>query len=130
MDEEFKKRLKEVGADLLTWAQQGGAFVKEQAPLYAQELLAWEFWSSALLMIPGLTFTVVSFLLIRSGARIWRENDGKAFILQKDPFNAMFPGIICGIIALAVVATAAHGMVKVTVAPRVVLVEKLQGIFK
>lgn len=127
MEQEMQKML---GA-LLEWAQQGGAFVKEQAPLYVQELLAWRFWSAA--MTAGLCAAVfiVAFKVNRWVTRRYSEETEAHGFMAGEPF---FAGAVVTVIAcigsLVMGIGATYSAVKVKVAPRVVVVEALREAVK
>ena len=101
----------------------GGEFAAEQAPLLVQEFLAWTFWEATLAMIAWLLAAALLGLMCRKFCK-W----GRAAVSYLDQ-NPLFLGCVLsglfGLVMLIPAAINAHKMVKVSVAPRVVLVEEV-----
>lgn len=97
-------------------ANSAGQFVIEQTPLVAQEYLAWTFWHGCLMAAVASIPLAIGLYLLR---RFLRDPDGDAapplFVL------ALFGSIF----GLSAAFYGIHSAVKVTVAPRVVLLEKV-----
>ena len=94
----------------------------DQAPLYIQELLAWEFWSSSIYAGVFLVATIVVFFVLKKLFKVVGNDD------------LVVPVIIVSVIAAVLLPfgfiTSVRDAVKVKVAPRVVLVEKIQSVLK
>lgn len=119
MDEDTKKLL-------LSWAQEGGAFVKEQAPLYAQEVLAWQFWVSILGAILGLLLIgFACYLAPKAKARLEDYSGDEAVLVATVLFF-----LACAIVGPILLCVNVSTAVKVKVAPRVVVIEALRGVAK
>jgi hypothetical protein len=129
MDDELKAKLLTYLNEVEAAATTGKDFLIEQAPLYVQELIAWEFWSSV--MATGCTLAVA--LAIGLFLRWWFPFSAKfQDTSYRDGTRIMF-GIwggaaIAGCLVMAVVS--ASCALKVSVAPRVVIVEKLHEALK
>ena len=118
--------LNEKLTELLIWIEEGVKtskdFVAEQAPLYIQELLAWNFWISliywcislALLYLP--IYTIIRLL---RGKFTWKDED-----CTKEPI-LIFGGLIFLFIGAPTFFNNLDWF-QITVAPRVWLVEYLQ----
>lgn len=118
--EDVAQKLNEIGISsietLQKWIDTGSSFVAEQAPLFIQEYLTWEFTEATI-------FAVIFFLLsIATGKSThwWFKRDKDwhtAF-----PIILMFMSVFC---AIATIGYTRHA-IKVKVAPRVVLMEKVK----
>ena len=122
MNEEIQQRITKYLDAIEASAQGAGDFVSEQAPMVAQEYLAWVFWSSALgavgLMVAGVTGLVFSVLFLKQFLK------NKEFIEHPEAMLTAIPIIIAGL-AVGVGLQNAGTALKVSVAPRVVLLEKV-----
>lgn len=99
-----------------------GEFVVEQAPLVAQEYLAWYFWQST---ICAIGFFAMGIVLLVTALPYFREF--KKDILEQDIAKGMFAvvGSIVAIVLIGSGVTNVFSVVKVCVAPRIVLLEKV-----
>ena len=115
--------------EALQWLQSTGQslvdFTGEQAPLYCQEVLNWTFYSNMISIIIGIIWIIGSLFLIKP----WRkalnyeygyEGEGKAITF----FTTA--GLIVGAIFIPISIVNVVDMVKVKIAPRMVLVEHFQ----
>lgn len=116
--------------DLMDWvgstAKATEGFVIEQAPLVAQEIVAWEFWGCIGHASLFLAFAIAGTLTIRL---LWRKDkDGN--LLVDDEAARFVPSILGGIACVAfVVAAADYGIhaIKAKVAPRIVIIDYVAG---
>lgn len=119
MNKELQDRLLEYLGSLDGAVRQAGGFVAEQAPLVAQEWIAFEFWSNAVqcaaLLVVGLVLLSGGVLFLRKQFRDmdnpWAVGALLCFILS---CPAMGVGTGCGVRAM-----------KARIAPRVVVLEKI-----
>ena len=115
--------------EALQWLQSTGQslidFTGEQAPLYCQEVLNWTFYSNMILIIIGIIWIIGSLFLIKP----WRkalnyeygcEGKGMAITL----FITMV--LIISVMFIPISIVNVVDMIKVKVAPRMVLVEHFQ----
>lgn len=105
-------------------------FMADQAPLYVQEVVAWEIWSHAALTALGFGLLVVAGLafvmLVRVGSKI---PEGKASYDVEQTFTWwFFSSATLGLIGCTVFAVNAYCMLRPIVAPRVVILEHLRGL--
>ena len=112
MNEQLEQLLK----FLLDTLQQGKEFTLEQAPQFVRELLLWEFWSWAAWAV---FWTMVSLL----GATYIASKGDPNCDDGPSPVLIRIISITIGLIALMVCG---YHMIKVTVAPRLVLVEMMR----
>lgn len=115
--------MSEVEKKLLELANDAQAFAAEQLPLYGKELLAWLFWSNvfcvivaALLLIPLIALSIIAYR--------YAEKER-----LPDPFP-IFGGVASVLGAVYCVLTiciCSYEAVKVSVAPRVAIIEHLTG---
>jgi magnesium-transporting ATPase (P-type) len=115
--------------EALQWLQSTGQslvdFTSEQAPLYCQEVLNWTFYSNMIMLIVGIIWIIGSLFLIKP----WRkalnyeygyEGEGAAITL----FITMV--LIISVMFIPISIVNVVDMIKVKVAPRMVLVEHFQ----
>lgn len=121
MNEELQTRITQYLDAIESSAETAGDFVVEQTPLLAQEYLAWMFWSNvfiaALTLLVAAVCGLICYLLIRAS----KKHPG---VLAEAVFLSGFFGLVC----VAIACTAAYDAIKVTVAPRVVLLEAVKDL--
>lgn len=125
-NDELRKKLAEYLDQIAAATKEGGEFAAEQAPLVAQEYVDWYFWSSFYL---ALVWAIVLFALIwlafwscRTGQEL--SQNGKS--AQSEPYA--FVSIISCIFSIGPmtgVAIASYWMLYATLAPRVLILEKI-----
>lgn len=123
MNDELQAKLNESGAELIDWlrgvAEKGGEFVAEQAPLLAEEIVAWHFWSSvfmAVVLLLGAAFVFcVSAVIWFKARRVFWDDYGPEPVL-------ILPFIVVSLL-LVFAASNCYEAVKASVAPRIVLIE-------
>ena len=130
MDEELKQRVTGYLDALEGSVAKAGMFVTEQAPIAVQEFLAWTFWESlilGLLCIAG----VIGVVLTESQ---WLLPFIKKCEDPTDRSMCTFLSIVgsIGLVTILSVGGAANVLdaVKVSVAPRVVILEKVASLRK
>lgn len=104
-------------------------FVVEQAPLYVQELLNWQFYGSILMLVVllGLVllcFAITSFLYYRTENMVDTEAKGKCEDML------LTARIIVIVIAALFTVSNVYALVKSVVAPRVVVVDQLTAVVR
>jgi hypothetical protein len=112
---------------LKTSAEKGGAFLAEQAPLYAQEVVALEFWSS---VVCGVLFLLASAL---SALVLYALTQAKA--KNCDEEGARFAccaaaAVLTLFLLFLGVGPCVYCAVKAKVAPRMVIIEHVRGLSK
>jgi len=125
MNAETEQNINEAINWLQSTAGQIQGFAAEQVPLYCQEVIAWTFWESCFWSGIGLIFAAMGAAFVKKGIRVY----------QDDPWGdeSFFPILGGGMLLLfGVVATStsAPQAIKAHVAPRLVIIEHLQGITK
>lgn len=128
MEAELATRLLKYLDALESGLKSGGDFVKDQAPLVCQEWLNWNFTENLILSILGVASIVTILLVVRC---VWSLTKGKN---TDEAVIGMTLTVLLGAASLIGIsswtATCALGAVKVYVAPRVVLLEKIQEMTK
>lgn len=121
MNKELQDRLIEYLGSLDGAVRQAGGFVAEQAPLVAQEWLAWQFWCC----VAG----VVVFWLGAIACAVFARLCYTKFKTDRHGSTDWFAGVValsfltvflCGFSLIS-----AGGAVKTKIAPRVVILEKI-----
>lgn len=108
-------------------AETAGGFVIEQTPLLAQEYLAWVFWDAvfcaACWLVPLLLMGILMFKLIRAAWKFDNREDNGPDDPPATVIAITVAIFLTGFPTAAVVCYARDAM-RVSVAPRVVLLEK------
>ena len=124
-EENIKTTLKWVGET----AQEGKEFILEQAPLYARELLEWEFMQG---VIMAAVYGVILASLIKAGLLLFKgiKND-KPHYYNSDGKICLI-AIICLISIFATIGLVYNTCqaIKAKTAPRVIIMEHLNGLTK
>ena len=115
--------------EAIDWLQASASqiqnFAAEQAPLYCREIVGWTFWEAIVWIGAGVMIGIVSAALLKWGASLFKE----------DPWceKSCFPiigGFVTGITAVMMITSNLPSAIKATVAPRLVIIEHLQGLTK
>ena len=132
MNPELQSKLEASADKLIAFLEQSGSasvdFAKEQVPLVVEEILRWGWWSSAFVV----STVVILFVAVLSAAIVvvrkaqWSKS-------EIDPTQVAgivlgTSSVVLGMVAVAVVPTNCHTMLKITVAPRIYLIEQLKGL--
>jgi heme/copper-type cytochrome/quinol oxidase subunit 2 len=121
-------------AELMKWlheaAENAGEFVQREAPLVANEIVAWHFWSSVFMVV---LFLIAAVALSAAAWGFWRSSIYQDY--QRDWREcATFLMLIClaGSAACAFIGggTCGYEAVKAQTAPRVVIIEYIRGASK
>jgi hypothetical protein len=114
----------DVTPELLDWlkttAERSSEFVEREAPLLANEVVAWHFWSSVFLASAILFF---SFALLGFATWLWRMGG-------KDPRECSMIVFLVGLLIWIPAIINGYEAVKASVAPRVVILEYVKGAMK
>jgi hypothetical protein len=102
---------------LAGYVQQFGDLAKSEVPLVANEYLSWYFWMNAIGVIAALAIFILSFVGWRLSLKHFNAADDK-FVASVFAFIGLAFSII-------LFSTTAMNVVKVSVAPRVVVLDKL-----
>lgn len=129
MDEQLRERLEKYLETIEEAASQAGGFVMEQAPLVVQEYLAWRFWSDIFACVISVVIATAVFFLagyLRDKATKWKADSWEDKNNRKGSIAACFIAQSLAIgLTFIPVGIATFDAVKVSVAPRVVLIEKV-----
>jgi hypothetical protein len=124
MNEEIKNRIDGYLDAIQSSAQQAGEIIAEQTPLVAQEFLAWYFWDSVTFAIIALivfSFTsIATYVGLQKSLEAIDSDSEMADLVPLMIFPVMLL-ILSGGFALENIRCA----MKVSVAPRVVLLEEV-----
>ncbi len=124
MNEEMQQRISGYLDSIEASASKAGDFVAKQTPSLAQECLAWEFWSSV--MSCFLAFAICLSITVLSCKVFGRIIYAKDFDPSDHPeLVFVFVPIILVVLSGGFAAIEGMHAVKVKVAPRVVLIDKM-----
>ena len=107
---------------LLGYLDNTEIFLKEEVPDYLDQVLQWMFWESVLASILGLGLLVASYFLMRAANNECKKSDQNEGIIIGGFVGGVF-ALLFGIMLFACNITT---VVKVKVAPKVVLVDYLR----
>ena len=109
-------------------------FILEQAPIYAQEIIAWHFWSNTIVavlclisLIPLIKYTNKWLKRIKD---IKEENKGLSVLYGQDVEGpiAIVSLLVCTIIVVILMASSSSiDAAKAKMAPRVLIMEHFRG---
>lgn len=119
-------------AELIEWikktAEEGQEFVVREAPLLAQEVVAWEFWIGftivATWFVAAIVLSTAAWLVYKSCCKNPEIGEPPQLPIATFTCCLLFIGL------LPVVFEGIPRMVKSTVAPRLVIVEQLGRLFR
>ena len=121
MNEELQNRLTAYLDTIEESAATASEFAAEQMPLLVQEYLTWIWWSSLIFGLPCLLGAIAAAVLFFVGA----IKEGRAGGRATWGFPCAMISLLAFIPLCAGVCASAATFVKVSVAPRVVLLEKV-----
>ena len=122
MDEEIKGRLTSYLETLEQATSTASEFVVAEAPAIAQEYLAWVFWGNVAYLVIGVLVMVLLVKLAIAGSREWDKDilDLNMPMATVGAFSGM------GIVAFSLWMLQCGSMLlKVSISPRLVLLEKI-----
>lgn len=123
MNEATKQALEQFVTKMLAAAEQGATWTADQAPLVVQEWLRWQLVNSALWAVVLVAITVAIFIKTLPWARRERHDDVDHAVAWA--FYVAAQGMTFIVAAIWVEA-----LLKVTLAPRVVVLEKFMSLVK
>ena len=114
-------------AGIIEYVKQGADFVKEQAPLYVQEMINYGIWTS---VFETLLYFFIAIFLIWCMVKLYKavKNDEYEDLKEYAP---IFLVLGIGVIVMFVVTSISfETLIQAVVAPRVYVVEKLLSLGK
>ena len=122
MDEEIKGRLTSYLETLEQATSTASEFVVAEAPAIAQEYLAWVFWSNLVYVVVVAIALVLLLKLVAAGLKETSKD-----ILDQNVAVAILGvlSLIAAVIFLPILIHSAAMLLKVTISPRLVLLEKV-----
>ena len=122
MDEEIKGRLTSYLETLEQATSTASEFVVAEAPAIAQEYLAWVFWSNLAYVVALVIALALLLRLVAAGIK----EEGKDILDQNVAVSILgVCSLVAAVISLAVLIHSAAMLLKVTISPRLVLLEKV-----
>jgi hypothetical protein len=124
IDEELKNKLTEYLVSLESGLKSAKDFSTEQVPLVVQEYLNWIFWSNLALLLLFITiFSFMVFVINQIRKRVSDDNATDCY------FVMFFIGLFSLFPLLGLMECGAKAM-KVKIAPRIVIIEKVADLVK
>jgi hypothetical protein len=135
MQDLTQDRINQVLDFVSTTATETKDFVVTQAPLVAQEIINWYFWSSVVSLTITCLLGLILVYLIRELNQMFKDakNPPKDAIdlTTKDGYALLIVTFLCGLIVCGFIAiTQITNITKATVAPRIVLIEEIKRMTK
>jgi len=124
MDEKLKEKMFEYLSGIEALVKDGSNAAVEQLPLIAKEFIAWEFGSSIFLCAMFSIFMCISFYISRKllkTACTLQNGDSMEFPV----YVGLVVTLVIGCITASAATMGAYRAVKVSLAPRIVLIEKV-----
>ena len=118
MNKDIQERITGYLDAIESHADKAGDFIVEQTPLLAQEYLVWYWWEHALVLAGGVLFLLTVPFSIYLAYKV-----GKIFREAEPVIGAGILALIGLIAGLSMIWTSTAHVIKVSVAPRVVLLE-------
>lgn len=112
-------------AGIIDYVKQGADFVKEQAPLYAQEMINYGIWTS---VFETLLYFFIAIFLIWCMVKLYKSTEDEEEAKVYAPIFLVLG--ICVIVMLVITSISFETLIQAVVAPRVYVVEKLMSICK
>lgn len=125
MDEELKQRLTKYLDTLEDSLAKGADWTAEQAPLIVQEYLAWEFWIHTIGGVLCGVGIVISLIMLVLGIKKLAADS-----LSNAGFSLVLVSSCLLVLSFVGVCANSHDALKVSIAPRVVILEKVQEFVK
>jgi hypothetical protein len=123
---ELQAKLEASASELIDFIKAGGAttidFAKEQVPLVVEEMIRWGWWGAML----GIAFGIVTFGLCAACVGYIRVSLRKG----DEPFFSVVIAALSFVIGAAALTTNTATAIKITVAPRLYLIDQLKEIAK
>jgi hypothetical protein len=127
MDEQMKSTLAEYLKKLLSMVEAGANFAVDQIPLVVQEKLAFDFWWAFVWFMVGLICGVSATLLIRTGIAVYRAREHR----HDERFMGwVAPGTTLALLGTPLAMTNLYTILKISLAPRLYIIEWLVGTVK
>lgn len=121
MNTETEKNINELMEWVGSTADQTKGFILEQAPLYAQEVVAWSFWCGVFIAVVGLILTIAATAFAVWGLR------RKFGYMSEMPFVIFVVCLIGFAVGVPMMVGGTLEAVKAKVSPRVLIVEHVRG---
>ena len=117
MNEELQTKLLEYLNSIEGTISEASDFARAELPLVAQEYLAWVWWGNLVLLIAGGVGLLVGIGLMRWSVKATSDDGGVILAMG---------GIVLTVCGSLLTIPSTSRLVKVSVAPRVVLIEKIK----
>lgn len=125
MSDETRKALEQFALQIVDAAKAGGQWTTEQAPLLVQEWLRWQLAEAVIFMV---MFTSIATALGLFSKYCWKQYE-EGYHYNDWNISGTFLAIGCGVFALLTFVPLLQ-VVKVLVAPRVVVLEKFMELVR
>ena len=131
---DLKMKLDEVGTELLDFLQEGVDFAGEQIPLVLEEILKWETWQAGVgVFLCGLGIVIFLALtpVLKRSSMESRYGEEKKFLDWEDFTIKMALSALCFLSwSVPIFVVNLLTIIKISVAPRLFLIERVSDILK
>lgn len=107
---------------IMDWAKSGHAFVLEQAPDVVQQFLRYEMWSTSYLLFASLVFGTIACIFLIKGFKVFTNTDPGD---EDVGFFVIFVSSCVIVISLITLIVQSNYILKLHLAPKLVVIEKL-----
>ena len=132
MKQSNRDRVDELIAESLEFLSKGVEFAAEQAPLVVQEFLVWHFWYYTIGFFLWSSYFVLFGLYFWCNHRYWKKHDPDNRWPESRECSTWGPlivGSLSGIFVFIAMILCAINVLKITIAPRLYLIEELPKLF-
>lgn len=128
MDEQTKAAMNAFAQQVIDAAQNAGKFASEQMPLVVQEWLRWLAVENAIWVVVSLSVLIASVYSFWAALRKLKSAPG----YDAPPYVAWLigGGIVPGVLGAVLLGVSVVDLLKVLIAPRVVVLERFMDLFK
>lgn len=113
-------------AGIIEYVKQGTDFIKEQAPLYVQEIIDFRIWTSAFEVILYLSITILLiWCMVKLHKEIIKEGGDES---EFAPIYFLLGLLI--IVGVVLISVSIESLIQAIIAPRVYVLEKLLSLVK
>lgn len=110
--------LTEYAGKALAWLESGAAWIAGKIPVYVEEVLRWKCAEGVAYAVLGAVFAIAGVIALILGIKYIIESDGVSII-------AAVIGGVCAPISFSVMFDNIMNVIKISIAPRVYMIEYL-----
>jgi hypothetical protein len=130
MNDQLNEKLIEYLESIKETTENGITFASEQIPLVMQEYVSWVFWINSLYLSLWLIAWVVLFTAGIIADRTLLKDREKYADPPPKWIVCIILGVVCSVLSFFIIPEWAGKMIKTQLAPRVIILEKIEHMIK